>query len=82
MTFRSAIAALALAAMLTPGAVLASQPEVALADADRAAADTAAEQLALELMAAISEAEFVIDLPADYVSLDPNYDPLAGWTPD
>jgi hypothetical protein len=82
MKLRPTIAAATLAAMLAPGAAVASQPDVSLRDVDRAAETVAAEELALQLIAAVNAAEFVIDLPADYVSMDPDYDPLAGWTPD
>jgi hypothetical protein len=55
---------------------------VTLADADRAVEDVAADELAQQLLAATADAQFTIDLPADYLSLDPNYDPLANWSPD
>jgi hypothetical protein len=76
-----ALAALASVALALPAAAVANQPDVRLSSMDPSAEDRAAEAVARQLLAATT-VEFVIDLPDDYVSLDPDYDPLAGWTPD
>lgn len=83
MKLRIVAAALSLTALAMPATALANQADVTLASFDRAAQDGPEQALAMELIAAISMApDYSIDLPAGYVSTDPNYDPLAGWSPD
>jgi hypothetical protein len=79
---RKLAAAAGLLALILPIAVLANQPPASLRDLAPPMISTAAgERFALLLLDPWLAPEFTIDLPDGYVDLDPDRDPLAGWTP-